>query len=91
MNDDISATPERHVFLEKMQKSKMFFFLLLLEDKQQFMFGVVMTDHLTLFLACFSVIFSRFYQQIRGVLEQLSMILGHLLCFLYLSMQFYSS
>jgi len=28
-------------------------FLLLLEDKQQFKFGVVMTGHLTLLLACF--------------------------------------
>jgi len=33
---------------------------LLLEGKQQFKFGVVMTGHLTLFLACFSVIFNRF-------------------------------
>ena len=45
-----------------------------------------MTGHLTLFLACFSVYFSRFYKQNRGVLDQLSMILGHLYCFLYLSM-----
>jgi len=27
---------------------------------------------------CFSAIFSRFYQQNRGVLDQLSMISGHL-------------
>jgi len=35
---------------------------------------VVMTGHLTLLLACFSVVFSRFYQQNRGVLDQLPMI-----------------
>jgi len=34
-------------------------FLSLLEDKQQSKFGVVMTGHLMLFLACFSIIFSR--------------------------------
>jgi len=39
---------------------------------------LLMTCHLTLFLACVSVIFSRFYIQNRGVLEQLIMILGHL-------------
>jgi len=33
-----------------------------------------MTDHLTLFLACFSVYFSRFYKQTRGVLNQLPII-----------------
>jgi hypothetical protein len=38
----------------------------------------VMTDHLTLFLACFSVIFNRFYQQNGGVLEKLPMISEHL-------------
>jgi len=37
-----------------------------------------MTCHLTLFLAYFSVIFSRFYQHNKGVLEQLSMILGQI-------------
>jgi len=31
-----------------------------------------------LFLACFSVIFNRFYKQNRGVLEKLLMILGDL-------------
>jgi len=36
---------------------------LLVEDKQQLNFGVVMTDHLTLFLACFLVNFSRFYSK----------------------------
>jgi hypothetical protein len=46
---------------------------------------VLMTYHLTLFLACFLVIFSRFYIQNRGVLEQLLMISGNLQCFLYLS------
>jgi len=30
---------------------------------------ILMTCHLTLFLACFSVFFSRFYQQNREVLE----------------------
>jgi len=39
---------------------------------------LLMTCHLTLFLTCFLVIFSRFYQQIKGVLEQLPMILRHL-------------
>jgi len=39
---------------------------------------ILMTGHLTLFLVYFSVYFSRFYQQTRGVLEQLPMILGHL-------------
>jgi len=42
-----------------MQRIK-YIFLLLLEDKQQFKFWVVMTGHLTLYLAFFSVIFSRF-------------------------------
>jgi len=36
-----------------------------------------MTGHLTLFLAGFSVNFSRSYQQSRWLLDQLSMILGH--------------
>ena len=45
------------------------FFFSLLEGKQQFKFGVVMTGHLTLFLACFLVYFSRFYQQSREVLD----------------------
>jgi len=31
-----------------------------------------MTDHLTLLLACFSIIFSRLYKQNRGVLGQLT-------------------
>jgi len=36
-----------------------------------------MKDHLTLFLACFSVYFSRIYQQKGGgVLERLPMISG---------------
>jgi len=48
-------------------------FLSLFEDKQQFKFGVVMTCHLTLVLACFSVIFSRFFIKNRGLLEQLLM------------------
>ena len=61
-------------------------FLSLLEDKQQFKFRVVMIGHLTLFFACFSVNFSRFYQQNRGVLDQFPMISGHFYCFLYLSM-----
>jgi len=64
-------------FLEKNAKNKICF-LSLLEDKQQFMFGVVVAGHLTLFLACFSVIFSRFFIQNKGVLEQLLMISGHL-------------
>jgi len=42
-----------------MQRIK-YIFLSLLEDKQQSKFGVVMTGHLTLFLASFSVIFNRF-------------------------------
>jgi len=50
-----------------------------------------LTGHLTLFLVCFSVCFSRFYQQNRGVLHQLPMISRHLYWFLYLSLQFYSS
>jgi len=45
-----------------------------------------MTGHLTLFLACFSVYFSGFYHQSSGILDQLSMISGHLKCFLYLSL-----
>jgi len=49
----------KYVFPEKMQRIK-YVFLSLLEDKQQFKFGVVMTCHHTSFLACFSVIFSRF-------------------------------
>jgi len=37
----------------------------------------LMTGHLTLFLACFSVVFSRFYQQKGGVLiRTIPMILG---------------
>jgi hypothetical protein len=51
----------------------------------------MMINHLILFLACFWVIFGRFYQQNIGVLDQLPMTLGHLYCFLFLSMQFYSS
>ena len=39
---------------------------------------VIMTCHLTLFLACFSVIFSMFYIHNRGVLEKFLMISGHL-------------
>jgi len=54
------------------------FLFSLVEDKQQFKFGVVMTGHLTLFLACFSVYFNRFFQQTRGILDQLPMISGHL-------------
>jgi len=42
-----------------MQRIK-YVFISLLEDKQQFKFGVVKTGHLALFLACLSVIFSRF-------------------------------
>jgi len=42
-----------------MQRIK-YVFLSLLEDKQRFKFGVVMNGHLTLFLACFSIIFSMF-------------------------------
>ena len=61
-------------------------FLSLLEDKVLFKFGVVMTGHLTLFFARFSVIFSRFHQQNRGVLDKLPMILGHLYYFIYLSL-----
>jgi len=48
-----------YVFPEKNARNKIFF-ISLLEDKQQFMFGVVMTGYLTLFLTCFSIIFSRF-------------------------------
>jgi len=35
---------------------------------------MLMTCHLTLLLACFSIIFSRFYQQKGEVLEQFPMI-----------------
>jgi len=41
-----------------MQRIK-YVYLSLLEDKLQSKFGVVMTSHLTLFLACFSAYFSR--------------------------------
>jgi len=51
-----------------------YIFFSLLEDKQQIKFRVVMSSHLTLFLACFLVIFSRFYQQNIGVLYQLHII-----------------
>jgi len=61
--------------MKKMQR--IIFFFLLPEDKQQFKFGVVMIG-LTLFLACFSIIFSRYFIQNRGVLEQLFMISGYL-------------
>jgi len=64
------------LFLNKMQRIK-YAFLSLLENKQQFKFGVVMTGHLTLFLASFSLIFSRFYKQKGIVLEQLSMNSGY--------------
>jgi len=47
--------------------------------------GAPMIGHLMLFLACFSVNFSRFYQQNRRVLDQLPMISRHLYCFLNLS------
>jgi len=55
-----------------MQRIK-YVFLSLLDEKQKFKFGVLMTGHLTLFWACFSVIFSRFLQQKEWVLERLSM------------------
>jgi len=44
-------------FLKKMQRIN-YVFLSLLEDKQQYKFGVVITGHLTLFLAYFLVGFS---------------------------------
>ena len=43
----------------------------------------LMTGHLTLFLACFSFNFSRFYKQKRGVLEQFFIISGHLQWFIF--------
>jgi len=46
-------------FLKKIGRIK-YVFLSLLENKQHFKFAVVLTGHLTLFLACFAVIFSRF-------------------------------
>jgi len=58
MNDSWAQLLERYVFPEKMQRIN-YVFLSLLEDKQQSKFGVVITGHLTLFLACFSVYFSR--------------------------------
>jgi len=45
-------------FLKKMQTIN-YVILSLLEDKQQSKFGVVMTGHLTLFVARFLLIFSR--------------------------------
>jgi len=74
MSNDLSTTLKRYVFPEKMQRIK-YVFLSLLEDKQQFKLGVVMKGYLTLFLACFSFIFSRFWRKKGGVLEQLPMIL----------------
>jgi len=50
MNDALSTTPERYVFPEKMQRIK-YIFLSLREGKQQFKFGVVITSHLSLFVA----------------------------------------
>jgi len=40
------------------------------------MHALVMPGHLTLFLACFSIYFSRKWQQNGGVLTRLPMILG---------------
>jgi len=45
-------------FLKKMQRIN-YVFLSLLGDKQQSKFGFLMTGHLTLFLACFAVYFSK--------------------------------
>jgi len=49
-----------------MQRIK-YVFLSLLEDKQQFKLGVVMTGHLTLLLACFSVGFVAKRRSIRMI------------------------
>jgi len=51
-----ATSSERYVFPEKYAKFKLYS-LSLLENKQRFKFRVVMTGHLTLFLAYFSVIF----------------------------------
>jgi len=50
------TSSERYVFPEKYAMLKIFP-LSLLDDKQQFNFGVVMTSHLMLFLAYVSIIF----------------------------------
>jgi hypothetical protein len=49
---------------------------LIVGDFDQSEDGSVMTGYLTLFLACFSVNFSRKYEQKGGILERLPMILG---------------
>jgi hypothetical protein len=56
MNDSQAQPLERYVFSQKMQTIN-YVFLSLLEEKQQSKFGVVMTSHLTLFLACFFSLF----------------------------------
>jgi len=61
MNDDLSTSLERYVFPKKTQRIKLFFSFVT-EHKQQLKLGVAMTCYLTLFLACFSVIFNRFYK-----------------------------
>ena len=71
-------------FLKNMQRIKIDF-LLLLEDKQQFKFGVVMTGHLSLFLACFFSHFQLVFIQNRGVLEQLLMVFRTFVMFSILS------
>jgi len=61
MNDFLAQLPERYIFPEEEKIQRInYVFLSLLEDKQQSKFGVLLTGHLTLFLACFPVNFSRF-------------------------------
>ena len=45
---------------------------------KQVVSSLLMTGHLTLYLAYFSVIFNRFYKQNRGVLDQIILISGNL-------------
>jgi len=55
-DDDLGNLFETVCFPKKYAKIEIYI-LSLLEDKQKFKFRVVMTGHLTLFLAYFSVVF----------------------------------
>lgn len=73
----MEAQRRRLIFKEALNKEiqETPFLFLLVGDKSPYVI-----------LSIFSVIFSRFYHKNIGVLDQLSMILGHFYCFLYLSL-----
>jgi hypothetical protein len=60
MNDVLSTTPGKVCFFQKKMQIIIYVFLSLFEDNQQFKFVIVMTSHLTLFLAFFQSFFVGF-------------------------------